>query len=87
MPTYDSTKKEILVIDNQGDLHRYFKGCPCLQSSPTDAELFGLTGTLEWKSEKLQDDMELDKLPASIVVAEAIGSYRLRFDWFLDESL
>ena len=84
MPNYDSTKKEILVTDNQGGLHRYLKGNPCPQGSQVDAEIEVLTGWIAWKSGNLQDGMEPDTLPGTIVIAEKLGSFRFWYEWVLD---
>ncbi len=85
MPTYNSTKREILVTDSKGSLHRYLKGNPCLQGSQGDAEIEVLTGWIAWKSGTLQDGMEPDALPRTIIVAEKLGSFQFWYEWVLDE--
>lgn len=88
MPNFDSTKKEILVTDNQGGLHRYHKGNPYPRGgSQADAVIAVMTGKIECTNGRVWDVMEPDALPGTIIVAEDIDSFRLCYEWVLDERL
>jgi len=89
MPTYDSAKQEITVLDSKIRWHRYIKGKSLPWTQWVDGTIFlNLGGTMLWKSDKLKDGMRADKLPNTVVIAEdndqGEGS-RHCFEWVLSE--
>jgi hypothetical protein len=88
MPTYDIAKQQIMVTDNEGHLRRYSKGIPVDWRHHRDAVIQVPLGRIKWKSKTIEDGMQADKLPQSIVVAEDHGGLEvdwLDFEWVLQE--
>ncbi len=89
MPTYDIAKQQIILTDNEGHLRRYTKGIPVGWRRHRDAVIQVSQAWIEWKSVKLQDGMQADKLPKTILVAEDNGGMEsdwLHFEWVLEDT-
>jgi hypothetical protein len=90
MPTYDAANRQITLTDNKSHLRRYTKGKPAEWRRHRDAIIVVPLGRIEWKSVNLQDGMQAEKLPKTMIVAEDNGGFEsdwLHFEWVLEESV